>query len=277
MSEEKSIEEISPEDQPAPENAMTPIDNSDSLPALQGNLVEPADLPAVAAGLVHEVKNPLAAIHLHLQLLEGYVDEIKTAGLKDKIQDKVHFIKGEIQSLNDSLQDFIRLIRSETKAMLMDVDFNALIGDIVEFLEPQALREGIDIQFHPGMTDESIRMDAAFVKQIVMNLIINSIQAFEKSDTPFEGRNIDIHTGREGPFTFVRVRDNGPGIPDEIRSRIFDSFYSTKEKGSGLGLSLVKRMIGAMGGHLELHTEPGKGTEFTVLLGGPEMIARDSN
>ena len=248
-----------------------------NLPAIRPTMLEPEDLPTMAAGLVHEVKNPLAAIHLHLQLLEGYADEIQEDQVKEKIQGKVSTIKNEILSLNQSLQDFIRLIRSEEKTGTIAIAFNELIKDIVGFLEPQALREGIELQFEPSEVDREIHMDPTFVKQIVMNLIINSIQAFEKSDIPMEERRITVSTGRKPPFDFVRIKDNGPGIPEDSQNRIFDPFYSTKEKGSGLGLSLVQRMITSMGGHLELRSEGQLGTEFTVYLGGPKMLSSKPN
>ena len=251
------------------------------LPEMRNALVRESDLPAVAAGLVHEVKNPLAAIHLHLQLLEGYADEIDEDNLKSKIQGKVDFIKKEVLSLNQSMQDFIRFVRQDMTRQgggeqAASVDINHLVGDIVSFLEPQALQQAIEIIFKPGEIREAPQVEQSFLKQIVMNLIINSIQAFEKSDIPLEERNIEVATGEDEQSIFVRVCDNGPGIPEETQNHIFEPFFSTKEKGSGLGLALVKRMIAVLGGHLELHSEPGKGTEFTVFLGGPRMLPKST-
>ena len=233
----------------------------------------PSDLPAVAAGLVHEVKNPLAAMHMHLQLLEGYIAEVQEPDLRAKMERKVGVIKSEISHLNQSLQDFIRLIRTERENVLPTVDFSQTIGEVVTFLEPQALREGIEVKFMPGKIGGAVKVDRSFVRQIVMNLVLNSIQAFEKSDRPLEERRILVTTGARDPFVFVRVSDNGPGIPEDLQSRIFDPFYSTKEKGSGLGLALVQRMIAAMGGHVEVESRPGEGTDFTVLIGGPGLLA----
>ena len=243
----------------------------DNLPS-PAEWMHPSDLPAVAAGLVHEVKNPLAAMHMHLQLLEGYVAEVQEPELREKMERKVGVIKREISHLNQSLQDFIRLIRTERDSSLPTADFSQTIGDVVSFLEPQALREGIEIKFVPGKIEGMLRVDRSFVRQIVMNLILNSIQAFEKSHRPLDQRRILVTTGTREPFIFVRVSDNGPGIPEELQGRIFDPFYSTKEKGSGLGLALVQRMIAAMGGHVEVESRPGDGTDFTVLMGGPGLL-----
>lgn len=241
------------------------------LPA-KSEWMHPSDLPAVAAGLVHEVKNPLAAMHMHLQLLEGYIAEVTEADLRDKMEQKVTIIKREITNLNQSLQDFIRLIRTEKGSELETANFNQVIEDVVSFLEPQAKREQVELSFRAGEVASEVKVDRSFVRQIVMNLVLNSIQAFEKSERPPHERKILVTTGTKGPYAFVRVADNGPGIPEDLQQRIFDPFYSTKEKGSGLGLALVQRMIAAMGGHVEVNSRVGEGTDLTVFVGGPGLL-----
>jgi len=240
--------------------------SENNLPVFKKDALQPADLPIAAAGLVHEIKNPLAAIHLHLQLLEGYASDIKEEPLKNKIKEKIRYVRSEIGTLNQSLHDFLRLLRAERVEQTTQVDLNRLIQDVVEFIEPQVLREGIDLQFSPGDTEKTVLLDPTFIKQIIMNLILNSIEAFEKSSLPLEKRKIIVTTGEKSDYSYVSVMDNGPGIPAEIREKIFDPFYTTKESGSGLGLAIVKRMVSAMDGHMELYSNPGEGTEFTVYF-----------
>ncbi len=231
------------------------------------------DLPAVAASLVHEVKNPLAAIHLHLQLLEGYTGEIADEAVRTKIVEKVQFIKKEILGLNQSLHQFLRLLRpDQPAASQIPVELNALVRDVVAFLEPQARTQSVRLTFLPGEIALESRTDPVFVKQIVINLILNAIQAFEQSRAR-EGHEITLSTGQIRGVNFVRVRDNGPGIPTEAQERIFEPFFSTKKEGSGLGLALVQKMVREMGGHIDLHSSPAEGTEFTVYLGRPRLIA----
>ncbi len=226
------------------------------------------ELPALAAGLVHEVKNPLAAIHMHLQLLENYVGDIDEAELRGKIGDKVRLIKNEILGLNRTLHNFLSMIRPGTGPKELSDDLNGLVGEVVELLEPQALREGIELTFRPGNVASFEAADASFVKQIVLNLILNSIQAFQGSED-FDDRRIEVSTGEKKCYPYIAIADNGPGIPENVQERIFDAFFSTKGgKGSGLGLTLVRKMVIALGGRIELQSTPGEGTKFLVLLRG---------
>ncbi|MCR9142541.1 MAG: HAMP domain-containing histidine kinase [bacterium] len=242
-------------------------DEASNLPVLAEAAGE---LPTLAAGLVHEVKNPLAAIHMHLQLLEGYVGEINDDDLRGKINGKVGIIKNEILGLNRTLHNFLSLIRPGVGEKEVSSDLNRLVGEVVDLLEPQALREGIDLQFQPGALESSRTIDASFVKQIVLNLILNSIQAFQASGDPVsEDRAIQVTTGERKTYPYVGIADNGPGIPDDVQARIFDPFFSTKRgKGSGLGLTLVRKMVQEMGGSVELKSAPGEGTRFLVIFGG---------
>ncbi len=229
------------------------------------------ELPTLAAGLVHEVKNPLAAIHMHLQLLEGYVGDINDDELRDRIAGKVGIIKNEILGLNRTLHNFLSLIRPGVGEKEVSSDLNRLVREVVELLEPQALREGIDLQFEPGELETRRTIDASFVKQIVLNLILNSIQAFQASAGPVtDDRAIQVTTGERKTYPFVGIADNGPGIPEEVQERIFDPFFTTKRgKGSGLGLTLVRKMVQELGGYVELNSSPGEGTRFLVVFGGP--------
>lgn len=253
-------------------NASGSAKAGENLPALQQWMAPPAEeLPALAAGLVHEVKNPLAAIHMHLQLLEGYLDEIQEDELRAKTQKKVSIIKKEISGLDSTLHNFVSLIRPQARQKDLSVDLNQLVGDVIRLLEPQALREGIDLQYHPGATALLNSADSSFLKQIVLNLVLNSIQAFHESEIPLEERSIDVHTGRREGLPFFVVSDNGPGIPEDVQQKMFDPFFSTKQgKGSGLGLTLVKKMVGEIGGRMEVRSAPGQGASFAVILGGEQ-------
>ena len=236
-----------------------------------------SDLPVIAAGLVHEVKNPLAAIHLHLQLLEGYSDEIKDDDVRKKIQKKVNVIKKEILGLNFTLQEFIHHIRSEESKHAHLLDINDMIQEVIQLLEPQAARENVHVEFFPGEFARVSNADPVYIKQIVINLILNAVQSFLHDENAAKDRKITIATGRRGDLSYIAVEDNGPGIPSELQEKIFDPFYTTKADGSGLGLAIVKKMTGEMGGTVELKSIPGRGTEVTIILGDRQLESPQEN
>lgn len=228
-------------------------------------------MPALFAGIVHEVKNPLAAIHLHLQLLENNIDQVEDEKLKSKMNDRVDVIKREILSLSESLQGLIQAIRSEVREDRNE-DLNELVKGVISLLEPQAEKEGVDLFFEPGSLPASPNIDRTFIRQTVINLILNAIQAFQHSRRKHGEREITIFTGQENGMSYIRVADNGPGISLEDQQRIFEPFYTTKEEGSGLGLALVRRMITEMGGHVDVSSSPERGTTFTIYFGGPKLL-----
>ncbi|MBL8021759.1 MAG: HAMP domain-containing histidine kinase [Leptospirales bacterium] len=224
------------------------------------------ELPPLAAGLVHEVKNPLAAIHLHLQLLESYISQVKDPELRGKMIDKAAVIKREIVGLNQTLHDFLRRLRNAAPVEKQIGNLNTVVEDVITLLAPQAEHENIKLIFHPGELTAST-FEPTFVKQILVNLILNSVEAFAHAP-PQKDKEIQVETGMEGKHPYLRVRDNGPGIPPELQVKIFEPLFSTKEEGSGLGLALVQKMTGQMGGDVRVHSQPGHGAEFTIVLGG---------
>lgn len=220
----------------------------------------------MAAGLVHEVKNPLSAIHLHLQLLENQVLQVEDEALREQMKKRIEIIKREILGLNQTLQEFIRLIRSETRS-IASTGLNEIVDQVVQLLRPQAERNQIRIDRLTGQVPENLQIDASFLKQTLVNLILNSIQAYE-SINDNRDRRIVVTTGIEDGRFFLRVEDNGAGILPEDREKIFEPFFTTKSQGSGLGLSLVRKMMMEMGGHVDLVSSPGKGTRFTLYFDG---------
>lgn len=242
---------------------------SENLPVISGieyNNTLPFDLPQMAAGLVHEVKNPLAAIHLHMQLLENYIYEVEDEDLRKRMLGKTDIIKRQIISLNQMLQEFIRLVRPRNPEKSPDINLDELIKEVIELMDVQALKEGIEITYRSGGPGILYGSDPAFIKQALINLILNSIQAFKNSDLAMENRKIEVESGRDEDMVFFRVTDNGPGIPKDILSRIFDPYFTTKNDGSGLGLALVKKMARELGGDVTVISSPDHGAEFSIHL-----------
>ena len=188
------------------------------------------DLPALAAGLVHEAKNPLASIHLHLQLLESYLTEIDDPKLRTKLQNKVAFIKGEISGLDQSLHNFLKLIRNERPIKRYPLDLNVLLKSVVELLKPQANNESVELEMQPGKIPKLETGDENFIKQIAINLILNAIQSFKQSKYS-EGfqKRVVVKTGSKNKLIYMMIVDNGPGIKEGNIKKIFDPYYTTKK------------------------------------------------
>lgn len=222
-------------------------------------------LPVLAAGLAHEIKNPLAAIHLHLQLLENQIYVVENATLRENLLRRVEIIKREIISLNRLLQEFIKLIRSEKRNFTLQ-ELNEIIPSLIALLKPQADKVQASIHFYPGKMPFHLQVDPVMIKQILINLIINSIQAFYTDSDTAKKRKIEISTGIENDLPYIRVADNGPGIPENIQKKIFEPFFTTKSEGSGLGLALVKKMVEEMGGEIDFVSKEGEGTVFTIYF-----------
>ena len=219
------------------------------------------------AGLVHEVKNPLAAIHMHLQLLQAYAEEVEDKELRNKLNDKISIIQDEILNLNRTLGGFFTLLRPGSPKEIQSFNLDALLEQIVRLLEPQARRDDIQIEFKESGLGDLDRWDPSFIRQIVFNLLLNAIQAFKNVSDFSKEKCIHVSAREDKGTIYIEVRDNGPGIPKEVQEKIFDAFYTTrKQKGGGLGLTLVQHMLRAMGARLELQSQSNKGTAFLVCL-----------
>ncbi len=245
---------------------MKKISENKNLPILHGASPS-SELPALAAGLIHEVKNPLAAIHLHLQLLQEYLSEVEENATREKLESKVILIKNEIQNLNHTLHSFFTLLRPNPDKQNKSFDLDIIIQDVILLLEPQTEKQGISIHFHPGKINEIYHLDLSFIRQIILNLLLNSIQAFANLQDSTRKKWIRISTGKKKGWIYIEISDNGIGISEAVQEKMFEPFYSTKkEQGSGLGLTLVQKMIALMGGRLEVKSTMEQGTSFLILF-----------
>ena len=245
---------------------MKEISENKNLPTLYGTSPS-SDLPALAAGLIHEVKNPLAAVHLHLQLLQEYLSEVEENAIREKLEAKVTLIKNEIQNLNQTLHSFFTLLKPNLHKKNKAFDLGIVIEDVIHLLEPQTEKKGISIDFHHAKIDKVYHLDLSFIRQIILNLLLNAIQSFENLQDPKRKKWIRIMTGKKKGWIYIEISDNGTGISEAVQERMFEPFYSTKkEKGSGLGLTLVQKMLTSMGGRLEVQSKMEQGTSFLILF-----------
>ncbi len=242
-----------------------------------------AEIGAMTGGLAHEIKNPLSTIGLNAQLLgEGVADLPVDPGEKGRLIRRVEALRREVERLRDILQDFLRFAGS-VRIEPRETDLNVIAEELIDFFSPQARQIGATLRadLSPGGVRASI--DPGHFKQAVLNLLINATQAIEeeaRADSPSPsdprapiaaaGKEIIVRTAkgknRYGPTAMLSVIDTGPGIPRDRLESIWTPYFTTKAGGSGLGLPTTRRLIEEHSGTIEVHSEPGRGTEFTIVV-----------
>ncbi|WP_415718356.1 sensor histidine kinase [Maridesulfovibrio sp.] len=222
-----------------------------------------ASLGKMAAGVAHEVNNPLSIIR-------------ESAGwIRDMITDGDFEGVAALPNLEEALADIERHVeraRSVTHRMLGfarsmepvqdDVDLNQLVRETVSFLDNEILYRTILVNYNLSPELPSISTDFNQVQQVVLNLMENAIDAVGNEGT------ISLSTRRDGDFVELEVSDTGPGIPQELLSRVFDPFFTTKAagEGTGLGLSIIYTILKKVGGDIKARNLPEGGAQFTVRL-----------
>jgi len=211
----------------------------------------------LAAQIAHEVRNPLSSIVLNTELLEEELGACAAANGRE-MRTLVSSIKAEavrLHTLTDEYLTFARLPRAEP----VPAPINALVEETVRFTRAEIAREGIDLRLHLARGLPDALIDQRGIRQVVLNLLRNAIEA-----TPSGGR-IDIVTGAAEAGVRVEVCDTGRGIPPEARDAVFDPFFSTKSKGTGLGLAVARRIVTDHGGTLQVAaSERGARLVFTL-------------
>jgi len=244
-------------------------------------------LGRLTAGIAHEVKNPLNAMMIHLELLRTKIrgtlaaamqpEPVAAAGgmlglgpgratpLPAPVQgalEHVSIIESEIRRLDEVVQGFLKFTRPED-LRLQPVKLHALFDEILPVIETEAAKHGVRVTIEVPPSVSAVNGDSAMLRQVFLNLAINACQAMAKSN----GGSLRItatHASRGR--VEIRVEDTGVGIAPEHLSRIFDLYFTTKERGTGIGLSMVYRIIQMHDGEIEVQSTPGRGTTFRVLL-----------
>ena len=214
-------------------------------------------LGRLTAGVAHEVKNPLNAMTIHLELLRQKLE--KGAPTAD-VRSHADVIGQEIRRLDAVVQGFLKFARPEDMR-IERVEVAALAADVVRTVRPEA--EAAHVVVDATSADPSLSVDAdpTMLRQALMNLAVNAVQAM-----PHGGAlKIQCENGRDGRVQ-IRVRDTGQGIPADQLARIFDLYFTTKRGGSGIGLSMVFRTVQLHHGDIDVESTPGAGTTFTISL-----------
>ena len=215
-----------------------------------------AALGRLTSGVAHEVKNPLNAMTIHLELLKE-----RLGASVESVRENVEVIGSEIKRLDRALQGFLKFVRPQ-ELTLTSVELNELLRGLEALIQPEWQSAGVRfvVVLHPDL--HAIRADEELLRQAFLNILLNACQAMP------DGGTIRITTALEQAESSaqVTISDEGTGIPAEDLDKIFSLYYTTKPGGSGIGLSLVYRIIQLHDGSIDVSSEVGKGTTFVVRL-----------
>lgn len=213
-------------------------------------------LATLASGLHHEIKNPLTALSIHIQLLEESLSNEPTS---DAVHQIVEVLKTEVSRLNGVLESF-RSFANLQQLTVQPVDARELVENIVRLVRPQAAERHVEVTVRQPETPlPPVALDSEKLEQAILNLVINALEAMPK------GGNLAIGMGvADGEFR-VSVQDSGAGIPPEIQAHLFQPYFTTKDQGSGMGLALSEKLISQHGGHIAYRTGP-QGTTFEIII-----------
>lgn len=243
-------------------------------------------LTLLAASVAHEVGNPLNALHIHLQLMERELKKLRTAAaeaespaprggrhgrgalphmlaetseISQKLDKYLGVAKGEIARLDYIVTQFLQAIRPSPPQKRMS-NLNQVVERTLALLRPEIENRGQTVELRLAGALPHAPFDPGQIQQVLLNLIKNAMQAMTK------GGVLTVETGSAREGVWVSIADTGSGIPQEQVSRIFQPYYTTKRKGSGLGLMIVQRIVRDHGGLIKLDSHLGRGTVFRVWL-----------
>jgi signal transduction histidine kinase len=234
-----------------------------------------AELGVLTSGLAHEIRNPLSTIKMNLQLLAediarqqkeleptpgGFLEKLDTPEqVLQRYLRKIETVGGEADRLAETLNDFLRYA-GKLELHPARCDVNEMLDDLIDFFTPQALSQGVQVRQSLASGPLWCKVDTDLLKQAILNLLLNATQAMAG------GGELIVRTEARQQQAKIDVIDTGPGIDPEEQEKIFEAYFTTKRGGTGLGLPTCRRILEAHGGHIELVSEKGKGSNFTIYL-----------
>ena len=226
-----------------------------------------ASLTTLAAGVAHEIKNPLGSISIYIQLIEKIIkkniDNSSQCFLE--LKDYCAIIKEEIGRLEDTINSFLFSVR-KLELNLEEININSLILSTVDFLKYEIENNNINIEIKFDRDNLIMRIDERYIKQSLINIIQNAIDSIlEKNEKNYK-KEIQIKLKTVDNFVLITIKDNGMGIKEELLSKIFEPYFTTKRHGTGLGLTNVARIIEAHNGNINIESEYTKGTKVIIKL-----------
>jgi PAS domain S-box-containing protein len=223
-------------------------------------------LMLLAAGMAHEIGNPLNSLNIHLQLIHRALSALPE-GARADLRDLLDVAQKEVQRLDGSITQFLRAIRP-APLKVEPTDVHAVLRETLDFLKHEIRDRDVLVEVELADDLPALPLDRQQIRQAFFNLIRNAIQAMTN------GGLLKITARATDRFVALAFKDTGPGIAPERLANLFEPYSTTKAEGSGLGLMIVQRIIRDHGGQIEIHSEPRTGTTFTLFLPREEQRIR---
>lgn len=214
-----------------------------------------AALSQVSRGVAHEIKNPLNAMRLHLEVLRSRMEEDPP---------ELAVIAGEISRLDRVVKTFLDFNRP-VEPHMRPLDMNSLMVEIADLVGPEAASRAVEIDVRRAHRPATFCGDLDLIKQAILNVVMNGVEAMR------DGGKLALETRVGGGIVELSVTDTGPGIPPEVQDKIFNLYFSTKNRGSGIGLSVAFRFVQLHDGKIEFSSQIGNGTTFRLIF--PEAVS----
>jgi len=218
-----------------------------------------ASLGRVAAGIAHEIRNPLSGINIYLNILEKQ----NSKGAHDE---KISEIIKNVQSASNKIESVIKRVMDFSKPgepRLIADDINRPLLEAMDLSSVSLRKNGIELLVEIDENLPTVLLNAQLIEELVLNLIVNAVDAMKHADG---AKKITISSSRRNGDICVSIADSGPGIPDHLKEKIFEPFYTTKHDSSGIGLSICQRIAVDHEGTLEVKSGPCGGTEFILKI-----------
>jgi signal transduction histidine kinase/HAMP domain-containing protein len=237
--------------------ALLTLHDSESMKQIESELEVSrrlAEIGRLTSGVGHEVKNPINAIVVHLELMRGKLER-----KEDGAERHLDIIQGEIQRLDrvvQTLVDFSRPVNLE----LVVQDVAQVVASVLELAAPELEQRLVHVVSVFPRTPLAARLDGGLIRQALLNVVLNGAQAMA------EGGRLEVEVRQEGRNAAIHIRDEGCGIPKEIQDRIFNLYFTTKREGTGIGLAMTYRILQLHNGSIAVESRPDRGTEFILRI-----------
>lgn len=208
----------------------------------------------LAAGIAHEIRNPLTTIKGFLQLIKPFLAQIEK-------EEYATIALNEIDRANEILFEFLHAAKPASK-VTKAVEVNRILREVTLLFDSEAKLRNIHLDVNTDLENPAIYMDEKQLKQVLINIIKNSVEAI---DINHQGR-IELASKVSGNSVNIIIKDNGCGLPEEAVQSIFTPFFTMKEEGTGLGLPICKKIIDEIGGKIKVTSKLGEGTMFTIQI-----------